>query len=219
MQELDDISLLKQYAEQESEEVFAALVSRHINKVYSVALRHTHNPAQAEEITQAVFVILAKRINRLGKRVILSGWLYQTARLASLTFLKSEIRRARREHEAHMQTLTDQAESDEAWKQMSPQLDGAIAGIVGHGNSRRARCRRGCRHRHGNRRHTRRLGLRPRKPARAFRRIVRPRALACWPQLQPLRRAAGRPGLPSDFSDALALVQHCLDGYDLDTAH
>jgi DNA-directed RNA polymerase specialized sigma24 family protein len=97
MQDLDDDSLLRQYAEGNSEEAFASIVSRHIDKVYSAALRQTRNPAHAEEITQAVFVILAKKAGGFSKRVILSGWLYQTARLASLTFLKSEIRRARRE--------------------------------------------------------------------------------------------------------------------------
>ena len=54
MQELDDVALLREYVECDSEEAFAALVTRHINKVYSVALRHTRNPHQAEEITQAV---------------------------------------------------------------------------------------------------------------------------------------------------------------------
>lgn len=128
MQELDDNSLLKQYAEQDSEGAFAALVSRHINKVYSVALRHTRNPGQAEEITQAVFVILAKKADSLSKQVVLSGWLYQTARLASITFLRGEIRRARREQEAHMQNVVNEA-SDETWNQIAPLLDSAIAAL------------------------------------------------------------------------------------------
>jgi mannose/cellobiose epimerase-like protein (N-acyl-D-glucosamine 2-epimerase family) len=85
MHELDDIALLRQYTEQNSEEAFATLVTRHVNNVYSVALRHTRNPYQAEEITQAVFVILARKSPHLGKRVILSGWLYQTTRLAEAT--------------------------------------------------------------------------------------------------------------------------------------
>jgi DNA-directed RNA polymerase specialized sigma24 family protein len=54
MQELDDISLLREYVHHESEDAFAALVARHVNKVYSIALRHARNPHQAEEITQAV---------------------------------------------------------------------------------------------------------------------------------------------------------------------
>ena len=128
MQELDDIALLRQYTEQNSEEAFAALVSRHVNKVYSVALRHTRNPHQAEEVTQAVFVILARKSPGLGRRVILSGWLYQTARLTAVTHIRSEIRRARREQEAHMQTLLDENESD-AWPQIAPLLDAAMAGL------------------------------------------------------------------------------------------
>ena len=83
MQEQDDTALLREYAERDSEAAFAGLVARHINQVYSVALRHTRNPHEAEEITQAVFVILAGKSRRLSRRVILSGWLYQTARLTA----------------------------------------------------------------------------------------------------------------------------------------
>jgi len=128
MQELDDNALLRAYVERDSEEAFAALVTRHVNKVYSVALRHTGNPHSAEEITQAVFVILAKKSRQLGKRVILSGWLYQTARLTAVTFIRGAIRRARREQEACMQTVLNENES-EAWRQIAPLLDAAMAGL------------------------------------------------------------------------------------------
>ncbi|MGB7745987.1 MAG: sigma-70 family RNA polymerase sigma factor [Verrucomicrobiia bacterium] len=128
MQELDDTALLREYVERDSEEAFAALVTRHVNKVYSVALRHTGNPHSAEEITQAVFVILAKKSRQLGKRVILSGWLYQTARLTAVTFIRGGIRRARREQEACMQTVLNENESD-AWMQIAPLLDAAMAGL------------------------------------------------------------------------------------------
>ena len=128
MHELDDHALLRQYAEQNSEAAFAALVTRHVDKVYSVALRHTRNPHAAEEITQAVFVILAKKSGRLGGKVILSGWLYETARLTSVTFIRSEIRRARREQEAHMQTALNENDS-EAWLHIAPLLEDALAGL------------------------------------------------------------------------------------------
>jgi RNA polymerase sigma factor (sigma-70 family) len=128
MQELDDNALLREYVERDSEEAFAALVTRHVNKVYSVALRHTGNPHSAEEITQAVFVILARKSRQLGKRVILSGWLYQTARLTAVTFIRGGIRRARREQEAYMQTVLNENESD-AWTQIAPLLDAAMAGL------------------------------------------------------------------------------------------
>src|SRR3954470_22261527 len=128
MLERDDNALLKEYVEHGSEGAFATLVARHVNKVYSIALRHTSNPHQAEEITQAVFVILARKSRQLGKRVILSGWLCRTARLSAVTFVRSEIRRARREQEAHMQNLLNETES-EVWPQIAPLLDAAMAGL------------------------------------------------------------------------------------------
>jgi len=128
MLELNDNVLLKEYVEHGSEEAFATLVARHVNKVYSVALRHTRNPHQAEEITQAVFVLLARKSRQLGKRVILSGWLCRTARLSAVTFVRSEIRRTRREQEGHMQNLLNESES-EVWPQIAPFLDVAMAGL------------------------------------------------------------------------------------------
>lgn len=129
MQELDDAALLREYVERDSEEAFAMLVARHIHKVYSVALRHTGNPHQAEEITQAAFVILARKSHSLGKRVVLSGWLYQTARLAAVTFLRSEIRRTHREQEAQMQTTQNNEGGADVWTQIAPLLDAAMGGL------------------------------------------------------------------------------------------
>jgi uncharacterized protein (TIGR03435 family) len=126
MQKLDDNALLREYAERGSEEAFSTLVTRHIDKVYSVAMRHTGNPAEAEEITQAVFVIFAKKSRGLGKGVLLSGWFYQTARLTSVTFIRSEVRRARRQQEAFMQNVVNESDA-EVWAQIAPLLDAAMA--------------------------------------------------------------------------------------------
>ena len=97
-----------------------------MDKVYSTALRHTRNPHQAGEITQAVFVILAQKAGKLGGGVVLSGWLYQAARLTAVTLLRGEIRRARREQEALMQTLQNENEPDH-WRHIAPLLDDALA--------------------------------------------------------------------------------------------
>jgi RNA polymerase sigma factor (sigma-70 family) len=128
MQALDDDALLREYVEHASEEAFAMLVTRHIDKVYSVALRRTRNPHLAEEITQTVFEILAQKAQRLRKGVVLSGWLYQTARLTAVTLIRSEIRRTHREQEAHMRTLSNDTESS-VWPQIEPLLDTAMAGL------------------------------------------------------------------------------------------
>jgi len=128
MQELDDIELLREYVERDSEAAFAALVERHINKIYSVTLRRTGNPHQAEEITQAVFVILARKARQLSRGVILYSWLYKTARLTSAAFIRGEIRRTRREQEACMQNVNETSES-EVWPQIAPLLDSALAAL------------------------------------------------------------------------------------------
>jgi RNA polymerase sigma factor (sigma-70 family) len=125
MQEVADMELLRQYADRNSDEAFAALVARHVNLVYSAALRKTGNADAAGEITQAVFIILAQKAGRLSQRTILSGWLYQTTRLTAANFLRTEIRRVRREQEAYMQSLANETEP-EVWPQMAPLLEDAM---------------------------------------------------------------------------------------------
>ena len=126
MHDLDDNALLREFAERRSEPAFAEIVARHVNKVYSVALRHTRNPHSAEEITQVVFVILVQKAKKLHPPVVLSGWLYQTARLTAVTLLRSDIRRARREQEALMQTPPS-GYDDDPWPHLAPLLDDAMA--------------------------------------------------------------------------------------------
>ena len=128
MPELNDHELLAEFARTESETAFATLVARHVNLVYSTALRFTGNSHHAEEITQAVFVILARKAGKLSPRIVLSGWLYQAARLTAANLVKGEIRRQRREQEAYMQTILNEPDAT-TWKQIAPLLDDAMGGL------------------------------------------------------------------------------------------
>src|SRR5213594_4758723 len=115
----DDLTLLREYAERNSEEAFATLASRHINLVYSVALRQVRDPHLAEEITQAVFIILARKAASLGPKTILPGWLCRAARYASANALTIQRRGQRREQEAHLQSILNESETSD-WPQIAP---------------------------------------------------------------------------------------------------
>src|SRR5205823_7769746 len=94
----DDRALLAGYASGRDEEAFAALMRRHADLLYSAAARRVGDRHLAEDVTQAVFMILAKKPRAARRTSPLSAWLLTTVRYASANALKIE--RRRREHEA-----------------------------------------------------------------------------------------------------------------------
>ena len=121
----DDMTLVREYAQGNSEEAFTELVSRHINLVYGVAWRQVRDPHLAQEVVQAVFIILARKAAALGPKTVLSAWLCRTARYASANAMTIQRRRQRREQEASMQWAANEPES-EPWTQIAPLLDTAL---------------------------------------------------------------------------------------------
>lgn len=124
----DDTELLREYALRNSETAFATLVSRHLDMVYATALRHVGDHHQAQEIAQAVFIILARKARSLGPKTVLAGWLFQTARLTAANHMRAEIRRVRREQEACMQSHPSE-DSSEAWHQIIPLLNELVGSL------------------------------------------------------------------------------------------
>ncbi len=126
MPDANDMELLADYDLRGSEAAFAELAQRHVALVYSAAVRHVGIAAQAEEITQAVFIILARKAPALRQGTVLDGWLYETTRLTALSFLRGERRRQRREQEAYMQSTMPEP-ADLAWDELAPLLDEAMS--------------------------------------------------------------------------------------------
>ena len=138
---LEDRELLERYlgGGRVGESAFAELVRRHVDMVYAAARRQLGGDAHlAEDVTQAVFTVLARRALRLDRRNVLVGWLYNTARYCAANARKIEARRKhheakggamdriRRANQARPRTTGDE---DERAAEALPHLDAALSSL------------------------------------------------------------------------------------------
>ena len=121
-----DQQLLRDYAAHRSDAAFAELVRRHIDLVYSAALRMVCDAHLAEDVTQRAFVVLAKNAHRLAAHPVLSGWLHRTAQNLAANAVRSEVRRRAREQEAAAMNQLLAAGTDASWEGIAPHLDAAL---------------------------------------------------------------------------------------------
>jgi RNA polymerase sigma factor (sigma-70 family) len=123
---MHDSQLLEDYVTRNSEPAFQSLVTRYVNLVRSTALRQVRDATLGEEVTQAVFILLARKAARLRKtkNLLLGGWLYRTTRFVAARALRGELRRQRREQEAFQ--MQQFSAADETWRRIAPLLDEGI---------------------------------------------------------------------------------------------
>lgn len=128
---IDDSELLRRYVKERSEAAFAELVQRKAGLVYSAALRQVGGDMLlAQDVSQSVFIDLARKARELTGRSELSSWLYTSTRFAALNALREKQRRQTRENEAHaMQEIERPAVTDADWNQVRPLLDSALCDL------------------------------------------------------------------------------------------
>lgn len=124
---MDDLELLSEFATRNSEAAFSALVSRHLNLVYSAARRLVRDQELAEEITQAVFLVLARKAKTIRRGTVLAGWLFRTTKFTAANARRRELRRRHYEQQAMQNTFDSSSDPEHAWECIAPLLDEALA--------------------------------------------------------------------------------------------
>jgi len=126
---LTDQQLLRDYAERRSEAAFTEIVRRHIDFVYSAALRMVRDAQLAEDVTQGVFTAFAQNARQLTHRPVLSGWLHRTTQNLAANAVRTEVRRRAREQEAAAMNEWFATEPDGVWEHVAPHLDAALGAL------------------------------------------------------------------------------------------
>jgi len=122
-----DLDLLSRYTRHHAEDAFAEIVRRHLDLVYSAALRQVRSPQLAEEVAQSAFTDLARNAHRLAPDTILTAWLYQVTRRTAIDVVRREARRQLREQMAtEMNALNATAAG---WTHIEPILDEAMSAL------------------------------------------------------------------------------------------
>jgi RNA polymerase sigma factor (sigma-70 family) len=124
----DDAELLRRYAGDRSEAAFGELVRRHVDLVYSSALRQCRGDHhRAQEVTQMVFADLARKASSLVRHPVLPAWLHRSGHLAAMGLFRREGRRQRYERAAGDEAAaTGPAGESVVWEAVGPVLDEAI---------------------------------------------------------------------------------------------
>jgi RNA polymerase sigma factor (sigma-70 family) len=128
--DLSDQQLLRDYAGRRSEAAFAELVRRHVDLVYSAAMRMVHDKHLAEDVTQGSFLALAQNASHLTDHPALSGWLHRTAQNLATKTVRGDVRRRAREQEAAAMNESLSAEPDALWEHIAPHLDDALGELT-----------------------------------------------------------------------------------------
>ena len=126
----EDPELLRSYAEDHAEAAFAEIVRRHVDFVYSAALRQMNGDAHlAQDVTQLVFADLARKAAALARHRVLAGWLFTSTRYAAAKLVRGERRRRVRETEAELMREILHEDGGDAldWSRVRPVLDEALA--------------------------------------------------------------------------------------------
>ncbi len=125
-----DFEWLQQFSRAGNQSAFRDLVRRHIDLVFATALRKVGDAGGAEEISQNVFGVLARKAWQFAPDDSLPAWLHKTALLESQAWQRGEMRRRQREQAAaELGTTMKTPDAEPAFRALVPLLDEALLSL------------------------------------------------------------------------------------------
>ena len=95
--------------------------------MFSICCRLLKHSVDAEDVAQAVFLLLAKKAGGLSPKQIVTGWLIKTTQQVCWRYLKSQNRRQRHEKEAAAMRQTQIDQENNTWNEISPEIDTVLS--------------------------------------------------------------------------------------------
>src|SRR5262245_38508234 len=120
-----DSDLLRAFVGSGDQTAFAALVRRHGPLVLATARRVTGNPADAEDVFQATFLLLARQAAGIRNPAAVGGWLHGVASRMARTARRAATRR--RTHEARAPERRPSAQDDLSWREVQSLFEEELA--------------------------------------------------------------------------------------------
>ena len=131
MEPVTDCQLLRRYIADGDHDAFAELVRRYVSFVHSAARRQTGGDTHlADDVTQAVMIVLARRAGSISSDAVLSSWLFTVTRHAAQNAMKLQARQRfheRRALAAAARVERPLASPDASGNDLRDVLDDAIA--------------------------------------------------------------------------------------------
>ncbi len=136
-----DAELLQRYVRENDQAAFADLVGRHLDWVFSAALRITRDAGAAEDVAQGVFLAVAQKAWRLAGHPQLIGWLFRATQYGATTVARRECRRKKVEGQG-MSTIDFVAnpKADRYWSEICDALEAAVGKLGREDRARRSCC-------------------------------------------------------------------------------
>ena len=136
MQNMSDGQLVEKYISNKSQEAFTLLVKRHGGMVYSTCSRLLNNPIDAEDASQTVFLLLAKKAETLHKRDAVATWLFKTTHMVCMNFQQAFKRREKHEKEAIIMRHSElkkreiyNEKQNTGWNEIQTELDTVLMAL------------------------------------------------------------------------------------------